>query len=97
MAGIRRGTVSALYYNALGKPEPCTESSNTGMRQLIHKTLPDKDKEMPKITLPDGTVREYNDVTHGAEIAANIGEGLARSAVAVRVNGTSIPMPRSRL
>lgn len=41
---------------------------------------------MPKITLPDGSVRDYNAVTRGAEIAASIGQGLAKSAVAIRVN-----------
>ena len=42
---------------------------------------------MPNITLPDGSTRQYDNATSGAEIAASIGEGLARAAVAVRVNG----------
>jgi threonyl-tRNA synthetase len=42
---------------------------------------------MPKISLPDGSDRQFNDATSGAEVAASIGEGLARAAVAVRVNG----------
>jgi threonyl-tRNA synthetase len=42
---------------------------------------------MPKITLPDGSDRQYDDAITGAAIAAGIGEGLARAAVAVRVNG----------
>ncbi|HNP37030.1 MAG TPA: threonine--tRNA ligase [Woeseiaceae bacterium] len=42
---------------------------------------------MLNITLPDGSVREYAAATSGAEIASNIGSGLAKSAVAVRVNG----------
>ena len=42
---------------------------------------------MPKITLPDGSTREYAAVTRGAEIAESIGKGLAKAAVAVRVNG----------
>jgi threonyl-tRNA synthetase len=42
---------------------------------------------MPNITLPDGSTRQYDSATSGAEIAASIGEGLARAAVAVRVNG----------
>ncbi len=42
---------------------------------------------MPKITLPDGSVREYDDVTCGAAIAGSIGTGLAKAAVAVRVDG----------
>ncbi|HEX5788708.1 MAG TPA: threonine--tRNA ligase [Woeseiaceae bacterium] len=42
---------------------------------------------MPNITLPDGSVREFDAVTRGSEIAAAIGKGLARNAVAVRVDG----------
>ena len=42
---------------------------------------------MPNITLPDGSVREFEGVTRGAEIAEAIGKGLARNAVAVRVDG----------
>ncbi len=42
---------------------------------------------MPKINLPDGSERQFDNATSGAEIAASIGEGLARAAVAVRVNG----------
>ena len=42
---------------------------------------------MPAISLPDGSERQFDDAVTGAEIAAGIGEGLARAAVAVRVNG----------
>ncbi len=42
---------------------------------------------MPNITLPDGSERQFETSTNGAEIAASIGAGLARAAVAVRVNG----------
>ena len=42
---------------------------------------------MPKITLPDGSERQFAAATSGAEIAASIGPGLAKSAVAVRVDG----------
>lgn len=42
---------------------------------------------MPKITLPDGSDREFATPTRGAEIAESIGKGLAKAAVAVHVNG----------
>ncbi len=42
---------------------------------------------MPTITLPDGTTRQYDNAVTGFDIASGIGEGLARAAVAVRVNG----------
>ncbi len=39
------------------------------------------------LTLPDGSVREYPDGTTGLEVAAAIGPGLARAAVAVTIDG----------
>jgi threonyl-tRNA synthetase len=42
---------------------------------------------MPTITLPDGSERQYDEAITGAQIADGIGAGLARAAVAVRVNG----------
>ncbi len=42
---------------------------------------------MPTITLPDGSRREFEAATSGCEIAAGIGAGLAKAAVAVRVDG----------
>jgi threonyl-tRNA synthetase len=40
-----------------------------------------------KITLPDGSVREYEKGTSGLQIAASISEGLARNVLAAKVNG----------
>jgi len=42
---------------------------------------------MVAITLPDGSVRSYDGPVTGAEIAAEIGPGLAKAALAVKVNG----------
>jgi threonyl-tRNA synthetase len=42
---------------------------------------------MIKITLPDGSVREYQQGVTGIEVAASISEGLARNVLAVKVNG----------
>ena len=39
------------------------------------------------ITLPDGTVRSFDRPTTGAEIARTVGPGLARAALAVKVDG----------
>jgi threonyl-tRNA synthetase len=49
---------------------------------------------MPNITLPDGSVRQFDTATTGAEIAASIGKSLARDAVAVRVDGELIDLTR---
>ncbi len=42
---------------------------------------------MIKITLPDGSVREYEAGVTGLEIAQSISEGLARNVLAAKVNG----------
>jgi len=52
-------------------------------KPINSRTMP----RMPKITLPDGSVKEFDAVTRGSDIAAGIGAGLARAAVAVRVDG----------
>ncbi|RZS97752.1 threonine--tRNA ligase [Cecembia calidifontis] len=40
-----------------------------------------------RITLPDGTVREYEKGVSGLQIALSISEGLARNVLAAKVNG----------
>jgi len=40
-----------------------------------------------RLTLPDGSVREVPSGTTGAEVAKSIGPGLAKAALAARVNG----------
>ena len=42
---------------------------------------------MVALTLPDGRVRRYDGALNGAEVASDIGSGLAKAALAVRVNG----------
>ncbi len=42
---------------------------------------------MVAITLPDGSVRRFDRPVTGAEIAAAIGPGLAKAALAVRIDG----------
>jgi threonyl-tRNA synthetase len=42
---------------------------------------------MPKITLPDGSSRQFDSAVTGSDVAASIGAGLAKAAVAVRVDG----------
>jgi threonyl-tRNA synthetase len=42
---------------------------------------------MVKLTLPDGSIRDYDAPVSGADVAADIGPGLAKAALAVRING----------
>lgn len=50
---------------------------------------------MPAITLPDGSVRTFEGPVSGAAIAAAIGPGLAKAAVAMRVDGALQDLARS--
>jgi threonyl-tRNA synthetase len=42
---------------------------------------------MPRITLPDGSVREYDHPVSAAQVAADIGPGLAKAAIGARIDG----------
>jgi len=50
---------------------------------------------MPIIQLPDGSERQFDNAVTGLEIAADIGKGLARDAVAIRVGGELWDLSRS--
>ena len=50
---------------------------------------------MPTIQLPDGSKRQFDKAVTGLEIAADIGKGLARDAVAIRVEGELWDLSRS--
>ena len=43
---------------------------------------------MPALTLPDGSVREFDAPVTGLALAESIGKKLAKDAVAVKVDGT---------
>ena len=47
---------------------------------------------MISITLPDGNIRKFNISPNGKQIAAQIGEGLAKAAIAMRVNGELVDL-----
>jgi len=42
---------------------------------------------MPAITLPDGSQRHFDAAVTGAEVAASIGPGLAKAALAMKIDG----------
>ncbi|MEJ7645848.1 MAG: threonine--tRNA ligase [Chryseolinea sp.] len=48
-----------------------------------------------KISLPDGSVREYPEGVKGSDIALSISEGLARVSLAIEVNGEVQDLSRS--
>ena len=43
---------------------------------------------MISVKLTDGNVRKFKKNITGAEIAAEIGPGLAKTAIAIRINGS---------
>ena len=45
---------------------------------------------MPEITLPDGSVRHFDQPVTVLEVAQSIGEGLARAALGVKVDGALV-------
>ena len=52
---------------------------------------------MPAITLPDGSIRRFEGAVTGTDIAAAIGPGLARAALAMKVDGQRHgPLARDR-
>jgi len=46
------------------------------------------------ITLPDGSVREFDRAVTAAEVAASIGKGLAKAAIAAKVDGELVDLAR---
>ena len=46
------------------------------------------------ITLPDGSVREFDGPVTGAELAADIGPGLAKAALAIKLDGEVVDLSR---
>jgi threonyl-tRNA synthetase len=49
---------------------------------------------MIRLTLPDGSVRDVARGTTGADVAASIGPGLAKAALAARVDGALVDLSR---
>ena len=43
---------------------------------------------MPHLTLPDGSVRSFDEAVSGLEVAESIGKRLAQDAVAIEIDGT---------
>ena len=50
---------------------------------------------MPNITLPDGSVRNFDDAVTGTQIAEGIGRKLAKDAVALRLDGRLVDLSMS--
>ncbi|HUZ64194.1 MAG TPA: threonine--tRNA ligase, partial [Acetobacteraceae bacterium] len=49
---------------------------------------------MPAITLPDGSVRRFDAPVTGTTLAASIGPGLARAALAMKLDGKLVDLSR---
>ena len=47
---------------------------------------------MPAITLPDGSIRQFDGAVTGTDVAAAIGPGLAKAALAMQVDGKLVDL-----
>jgi threonyl-tRNA synthetase len=47
---------------------------------------------MPAITLPDGSERRFDTPVTGTDVAAAIGPGLARAALAMKLDGKTVDL-----
>src|SRR6188472_2500500 len=56
-------------------------------RSLAHRYMPSHMTKMFKIALPDGSVREMPEGSTPADVAAAIGPGLAKAALAAKIDG----------
>jgi threonyl-tRNA synthetase len=51
---------------------------------------------MIKITLPDGSIREFEGAVSPLEVAKSISEGLARNTISALVDGKQVARRRTR-
>ncbi|HEY1723500.1 MAG TPA: threonine--tRNA ligase [Magnetospirillaceae bacterium] len=50
---------------------------------------------MPTITLPDGSKRNYDHPVTGADLARDIGPGLAKAALVIKLDGTLVDLAKA--
>ena len=60
------------------------------MRPFVRAASLPKVQEMLKVRLPDGTLKEYDSSRSIADVAADIGPGLAKAALAGEVDGNVV-------
>ena len=88
--------VGDFVYNPLALCHPPERGEVGDSLQFLFFTRPfvevatDRRVAMPVITLPDGSRREYPNPITVAEIAASIGAGLAKAALAGKVDGKMV-------
>ena len=68
-------------------PRLAAVCENSFFPKAPHRPRPIDRHTVPVITLPDGSQRSYERAVSVAEVAASIGSGLARAALAGRVDG----------
>src|SRR5215216_61718 len=61
--------------------------SENSDRIMQSQTAPPRPGQPVAVTLPDGSRREFAAPLTGAELAAAIGPGLAKAAIAVKIDG----------
>ncbi len=72
--------------------ETLQKAARHGLGDALSEIPPAYNLRMPEITLPDGSRRHFDQPPSVAEVAAGIGPGLARAALAGRVDGRLVDM-----
>ncbi len=85
LAGMQAATL-AVYRELLGQDCPRVAVFPIDAIQIRSPY------RMPAITLPDGSVRRFDGAVAGTTIAEAIGPGLARAALAMRVDGKLVDL-----
>src|SRR5687768_4365095 len=76
--------------NITARPETAGRLRFLGVEQ--HSALTNGEVDMAVIELPDGSKREVPDGSTVAQLAESIGRGLAKAAVAGRVDGRVVDL-----
>src|SRR5512147_2940225 len=80
---------------APGAPGPARCPPGTPGPRARQPPEPSKGPDMPAITLPDGSVRSFDGPVTGTQVAAAIGPGLAKAALAMEVDGAIQDLARA--
>ena len=78
-----------------GSLTPLIGNTDAGSACLQDPALKDRTRVMPLITLPDGSTRQFDQPVTVAGVAASIGPGLAKAALAGRVDGQLVDTSKS--
>src|SRR3954463_9064509 len=96
---VKRKKISSIGSSSTARSIPCGASPRTWSYALIARVsgrfiviVWQALARMPNIRLPDGSSKSFPNPVTVAEVAASIGAGLARAALAAKVNGKLVDL-----